>query len=157
MTQEYIPIPGEKEVGAVGETAPAFAAEVGGVDPSGNLQPLLIDNSGNLKTSGNVSGSVTVSGLKNGLTITTLTVTDVLTALPATPRPLRNSISVMNKGSDILYIGDASVTAGDAIGTTSGWDVFPGDIYNTDITDAIILYGIASAGKTILVKVFETS
>lgn len=49
--------------GSVGAPAPVFAIQIGAVDPSGKLQALKVDNSGNLLTSGSGGGgAVTITG-----------------------------------------------------------------------------------------------
>jgi hypothetical protein len=103
-------------------------------------------------------GGVSTSGLSTDCVITTFDVSTTPVALPATPLVGRNSISIHNKSPDtILYISKRSdVTADSVNGTISGWEVFPESIYNIDITDNIVLYGVVASG-TIKVKVMEVS
>lgn len=101
---------------------------------------------------------VTTPGLTVSIRTTTMNVTDVATALPAAALANRNAISVVNLDPvEILYVGNVTVTANRAIGTTAGWEIGPLEGFNLDVTDSIILYGRAEAGKTILVKILEIS
>lgn len=104
----------------------------------------------------NFSGTIRPSGLNVGFRITTMEIGDTATAIPTSPFSQRNSLSVVNlSDNDVLYIGNSDVTADRVLGTTSGWEVNPAESFNVDITDSIILYGIAPTGKTITVKVIE--
>lgn len=99
---------------------------------------------------------VTTPGLTVSIKTTTMTVTDVATALPAVPLVNRNAMSVVNlDAAEVLYIGNATVTANRVIGTTAGWEIPAQEGFNLDVTDSIVIYGIAEAGKTILVKILE--
>jgi len=105
-----------------------------------------------------VNTSAYPAGLTNAFRITTMTVPDTATALPATPLTDRVAISVTNlDATEILYIGNSDVTADRALGTTAGWEVGPGESFNVDVTDSIIIYGRAEASQTILIKVLEIS
>lgn len=98
----------------------------------------------------------TSPGLTQSIKTTTMNVTDVATALPAAPLLNRNAIAIVNlHATETLYIGNATVTADRAIGNTAGWEVPPQEGFNLDVTDTIVLYGIAEAGETILVKIME--
>lgn len=110
------------------------------------------------KTEGPITGTFTPGGLSTALRVTTMNVTDVATALPAVPLASRVAIKVTNlHATEVLYIGDATVTADRVIGITAGDEVGPGESFNVDITDSVILYGRAEAGETILVKIMEIS
>lgn len=105
---------------------------------------------------GAVEGSFTPSGLKTELKVTTMNVGDTAVAIPATALTDRNAISLHNlDGVNTIYLGGATVTAGQAIGTTAGWELPAGGYFNTDITDDITLYAIADAGQTVKIKVLE--
>lgn len=103
-------------------------------------------------------GTVAPSGLSTAFRITTIDVSTTATLIPASALTDRNAISILNtSGSTTLYIGpDNSVTADTVVGTTSGWEVGPNEIWHVDITDSISLYGIVAAG-TIQVKILEVA
>lgn len=98
------------------------------------------------------------SGLRTAGKVTTLDVTTTAAVLPATALTDRNAMSVHNLSTTTtVYIGfDSGVTADAVNGTTSGWELGPGEFFNTDITDGIFLYAIVSTG-TAKVKVMELS
>jgi len=104
-----------------------------------------------------ISGSFVFSGLSTGIITTTITVTDTATALPASILAARNSLLIRNlSDTEILYIGLATVTAGRTVSsTTDGYEIDPNQEFSVDIANGLALYGIASSGKTILVKVTE--
>lgn len=108
---------------------------------------------------GVVSGTFSPTGLKVAFKVTTADITDTASQLPLTPLTGRNSMVIHNLSStDTLFIGpSSSVTADRVLGTTSGHEVFPGETFAIDITNAVILYGIAPAGKTIRVKISEVA
>lgn len=102
------------------------------------------------------TGEFTMSGLSEAIRTTTMTVGDTATALPATALANRNSITIVNySATEILYIGGPTVTADRVIGITSGYEVNPGEGFNLDITEDIVLYGRAESGQSILVKITE--
>ncbi len=97
----------------------------------------------------------TPSGLKTDFEVTTLSVSTTVLALPATPLLKRNSIIIYNlSATEILYMGKSNVTADVVDGITSGWQIAPNSYFSTDITDAIILYGVFATG-THKVQVLE--
>ena len=105
-----------------------------------------------------VTGELSITGLQIAIRTTTMDVTDVATALPSTALAQRNAITIVNySAGDILYIGNSDVTADRVNGTTSGYEVNPGEGFNLDITENIVLYGRAAAGKTIKIKVTEVA
>ena len=107
---------------------------------------------------GAVDASFTPSGLSNALLPTTMSVGDTATAIPATAQTDRNAMSFVNlSDTETLYIGNSDVEAIRTVGGKGGWEVLPGETFNVDITDDIVLYGVAESGKTILVKVLEIS
>ncbi len=100
----------------------------------------------------------TPTGLSTDYRITTMDVTDTASAIPAAPLASRVAISITNlHATEVLYLGKITVTADRVNGTTSGWEVGAGESFNVDITDSIIIYGIAEAGQTIPIKVLEIS
>jgi len=100
-------------------------------------------------------GDFTPSGLKTNFRITTMNVTSTATALPVTALANRNSMSIHNLSTtDILYIGNSGVTADRNNGTTSGWEIETQEVFNTDVTDSIVIYGRTS-GATIQIKIIE--
>lgn len=102
---------------------------------------------------GAVSGSFAPSGLKVRIKITNMTVTDTKTAIPLTPLIDRNSMIIENRSAiDSIFVGENDVTAS---GGTEGWEIPVSSGFSTDITDAIILYVVAPAGKTVNVKIME--
>lgn len=104
-----------------------------------------------------ISGSFVFSGLSLAIKTSTINVTDTATALPATALASRNSLVIRNLSTtDILYIGGATVTAGQTVGSfTDGYEVDPGQEFSVDIANGLALYGIAESGKTIKVKITE--
>ena len=98
------------------------------------------------------------SGLAKDFVITTMDVTDVATAIPASNLADRVAMSITNlDGVETLYLGKITVTADRVLGTTSGWEVGAGESFNVDISDALTIYGRTEAGKTIRIKVLEIS
>lgn len=106
-------------------------------------------------TTDSVSGTFSPTGLTKGLLVTTMTITDVAVKLPLSALLKRNAISIQNKGIEMLYLGNANVTADSVEGITSGWEVFAKSYMNFDITDDIEIYGICETGKTVLIKILE--
>jgi hypothetical protein len=100
-----------------------------------------------------VTGSVTPSGLRIRMKITNLVVTDVANAIPLTALTARNSIIIENRSlTDSVFMGESGVTA---TGLNQGWEISPTSIFSTDVTNDIIIYVIAPAGKTANLKVME--
>lgn len=117
---------------------------------SGDLTAVRVD--------GAFSGNFIPSGLKTAIKTSTFYVTDVAAPIPGVALLGRNSLTITNLDmSETLYVGPSTVTADRVVGTTSGHEVGPGEGFNIDITDAVILYGIAETGKTILVKATEVA
>lgn len=110
-------------------------------------------------STGTLTGDFTPQGLNDAIKVTTMDVDDTAgQPLPAVALSGRNSMVVQNKdGVEVLYVGPSNVTADNVIGTTSGHEVNPGETFAIDITDDIILYGRAPAGKTIRIKVTEVA
>lgn len=121
-----------------------------------DYKKLLVDGDGNLLTS--ATGEFSLTGLSVAIKTTTMNVGDTATAIPATPLTGRNSITIVNYSTtEILYIGNITVTADRVVGITSGYEVNPGEGFNLDITEDIVLYGRAETGQTILIKVTEVA
>lgn len=100
-----------------------------------------------------LSGTFSMSGLRKRLKMTNMTVGDSAIAIPAVALSQRNSIIVENRDSvESVFIGEADVTAS---GAFEGWQLSPTSFYSTDITDAIVLYAIAPAGKSVVIKIME--
>lgn len=119
-----------------------------------DYQKLRINASGELIT--RATGEFTMSGLRTAMRTTTMDVSDVTVAIPAIPLLERNAISINNLSTtDKLYIGNTDVTADTVNGTTSGWEIGPGENMNLDITEEIVIYGRAETGKSVKLKVFE--
>lgn len=110
------------------------------------------------KTTEPLSTTSTPSGLATDFRITTMTVPDTATAIPATALSNRVALSITNLDAvEVLYLGKSTVTADQAIGTTAGWEVGPSESFNVDIADSLVIFGRAETGKTILIKVLEIS
>jgi hypothetical protein len=99
-----------------------------------------------------VTGSMTPSGLRTGMLVTNLTITDVASALPLVSLASRNSMIFENRGAFSIFFGNSNVTAS---GANQGWELIPNASYSVDITDTIIIYAIAPVGQTVNVKVME--
>jgi hypothetical protein len=97
------------------------------------------------------------AGLEIGFRTTTLSVGDTAVQLPALAFADRKSVSIQNKGSVILYIGQTNtVTAGATDGSlTDGLEVFPGGFFNIDLANDVDIFGICAAGQSVLVKITE--
>ncbi len=103
-----------------------------------------------------INGEFVFSGLSTAIKISTETISDVASPVPLVSLVGRNSISIQNKsGSEILYVGPSNVEANSIVGGNGGWEIPPSEALNFDIKDTVIVYGIAPAGKTILVKILE--
>jgi hypothetical protein len=115
-----------------------------------------VDDNNDVRIRTTSTGTYTPTGLKTGLKITTMEITDVATPIPLAAFNQRNSISIYNKDSvNTVYVGPSNVTADTVIGTTSGWEMDAGSYLNFDITDSIIIYAICESGKTAIIKVLE--
>lgn len=140
-------------VGPTGTTAPTSATEVGGLDASGNLQPLMVDPSGKLLV--DITGSSTVTGTVNanieGLTaFQTSQYTVGTSAVQLTPTPLTNRSSMSIKantlsGSAIVYVGNSS-----GVTTSTGYALFSGDSLQLDLTPAQQLWAISNQAGQLL-------
>jgi hypothetical protein len=103
-----------------------------------------------------ISGEFSVSGLKTGGAITTILVDTTASPLPPLPLQDRNAIAIRNlSDTETLYIGfNNLIEANDNLGTTAGWQVGPQENLQFDITDQVIIYGIAASG-TIKTQIME--
>lgn len=107
-----------------------------------------------IRTSSDVTGEITPSGLKIELKTSTVTVGTTATAIPATALSDRNALAIHNKSStQTLYIGPSSVTADDAA-STGGWEVEPGGRIQFDVTEAVVVYGVYPTSSE-AVKIME--
>lgn len=97
--------------------------------------------------------SVDLNPLKGAIVQTTVSVGTSVTALPATALSGRKNILIKNThATAILYIGSSTTTAD----TTSpgGTQIAAGEFHTVDISDDVVLYGIAASG-TIYVNTLE--
>lgn len=103
-----------------------------------------------------VEGAFTPSGLTEAFVVKTVDVSTTAVTLPGANLTNRNAISIHNtSGTTTIYLGpNNSVTADNVVGSTSGWEIGPGEFFNLDITDSIDLYAITASG-TARVKVME--
>jgi len=92
---------------------------------------------------------VNVESLKISHVTTILTTAaGSLTLLPPTALSGRKSIMIENLSTNILYIGNASITSDQA--STGGWQLRnQGDSVTLDFTDSIEVYGLTSSGSFI--------
>lgn len=106
-----------------------------------------------IRTSADVTGEIRPQGLSVAGEVTVISVSTSAVKLPTTALTDRNAISIHNKSaSTTLYIGfSSSVTADDT--STGGWEVPPGNYFNTDVTPDVEIWGISTAAIT--VKVLE--
>ena len=113
----------------------------------------LLDDDENITVRTLARGNFTPSGLTTSGLVTVVSVGTSSVKLPSSPLTSRNTISIHNKDtSATLYIGfSSSVTADDT--STGGWEVAPGNFFNTDITPSVEIWGISTT--TITVKVLE--
>jgi hypothetical protein len=111
------------------------------------------DGGGNTIIRTSAVGTFTFSGLSQSIKVTNMTVDDTPDPIPAVSLTGRNSIMIYNRDPiEKLYIGDSGV---EASGVNEGWIIDPESYLPFDITDGIVLYAIASAGKTVQIKVME--
>ncbi len=68
--------------------------------------------------------------------------------LPTTPITNRKSLMIFNNSTDIIYIGDATVTA------LTGYPIYPRGQMSIQIEDGVDLYGI-SAGAASEIRLLE--
>ena len=98
-------------------------------------------------------GELRLVGMNTAILITNASVSDTATALPSSPLTNRNSLIVYNKDPvEKIYLGPSNVAAS---GSLEGWIVDPESYFSVDITDDVVLYAIADAGKTVAVKIME--
>lgn len=104
-----------------------------------------------------VTGEIQITGLGLAIRTTTMLVGTTPVKLPAAPLADRNSVQVLNlDDNEILYIGNSDVTADRVVGTTSGFEVGPGNSFQSDIRGTIEIYGVVASGS-IMVKVTEVA
>lgn len=84
---------------------------------------------------------VDIESLRTGVITSTVPVSTSAIALPATALRGRKVIVITNTSSTTIYIGDSSVT------TANGLPLIENQSFAADITDAIVLYGIAGSGS----------
>jgi hypothetical protein len=99
-----------------------------------------------------VQGTLSFSGLSVGMEVTKLIVSTTAVGLPTTALANRNSIIIFNEDSiDSLFINDNALVT--TSGANEGWEILPRSSFSVDITDSIVLYGIADA--PINIKILE--
>lgn len=141
---------GNASVGPSGSTPPASSTQVGGVDASGNLHPISVDNNGFVNVNGisTISGPVTTKqeGLDAFQTsqyaIGTTAVEIAPTALPS-----RSSISITVSADPniAVYIGNSS-----SVTTSNGYPLYDGSTLQLDLTDTGHVWAISTQpGQTI--------
>jgi len=99
-------------------------------------------------------------GLSKDFRVTTFEVGDTEVKIPPSPLADRNFMMVTNKSeTDTVYVAKTGVQAGNALGTTSGMDIPPGETSNIAIKSnvEVELYAIAETGKTVILKVVEVA
>jgi len=114
-----------------------------------------LDEDGNVIVRTSTKGEIRPAGLTKDFKVTTMTVNDIVTAIPLTPLVDRNAISIHNKGTETVFIGKIDVTPDSVNGFTSGWELDGGSYLNFDITESIVLYGICQVGKSVQLKILE--
>lgn len=134
--------------------------------PTENINSLeqykfFLDSEGNVRvrTSADVTGTITPSGLQNGGLNTTVLITDTATKLPVTALSDRNSILLKNE-SQTTYVRlgfDNTVIAELAVGNLTGKKLDPEDEFNVDIKDTVELWAIAPSGESALIQIMELS
>ena|SRR3990167_7470990 len=77
-----------------------------------------------------------------------VTVVQIAILLPAVPLSKRKYVTIFNNSSNVIYIGDLSVT------TSDGFPLYPRAQISIAIEDDIDIYGISSTGNND-VRVFE--
>lgn len=120
-----------------------------------DYQGFTLDDDGYVARRTLSKGEFTVSGLSKGLLITTMLVLDTAIAIPSTPLADRNTISLINLGTNTIYLGGATVTADRAIGTTAGWEIGPNEGINFDVKGVVVIYGVCEPGNSTLLKIME--
>lgn len=103
------------------------------------------------------TGTFSPTGLSTGFLVTTMTVGDTAIEIPSTPLTARNSLEIHNLSlTTTVFIGpDNAVTADRVNGSTSGKEVPANSVWNIDVTDAIVLWGICPTGESAQIKVME--
>lgn len=105
-----------------------------------------------------VTGEVHLLAPTGPFEVTTALVTDTAANPLGAPLTNRVSLSIRNvDAANSVYLGkDASVVSALAVGTTSGWELFPNSAdQNLDLDAGETLFLICAAGKTALVQIFE--
>lgn len=134
-------------VGSTGTTAPTSATELGGINPSGNLEGLLVDVNGALIVTTTPSGTQTITGTvstnQNPLSnFKTTQYTIGLTAIQLTPTPLTNrssiSLRVSATNGAAIFIAPTN-----AVTITNGYPLFDGDTLQMDLGTTNTLYAVS--------------
>lgn len=110
----------------------AWVVIIAGLDPDGNPQALQVDASGNLKTTGGGGGGGDATAanqttqITQGYGATNLLTSEVVSSgspqTAAIARPTRKSIFFRNDGtgSDVVRIGEATVSSSKGVSLTAG-------------------------------------
>lgn len=80
--------------------------------------------------------------IENNITNASTTVSNTATAIPASNRGHRKTLLVQNVGTNVIYLGDSSVT------TANGYKFEVGDVIEFQMTDNVTLYGITASGTS---------
>jgi len=89
---------------------------------------------------------VSLEPLDFGILQQVVSVSNSATALPTTALAGRKSIAVKNLGSTVVYLGSSTVTADTT--STGGFQLTQDDVFQADIGENTILYGITSSGTS---------
>ncbi len=98
-----------------------------------------------------IGGEFQPLGLKTSIKSSTLTITDVASAVPVSSLVNRNTMAVRIIGTKTVYFGDSSVTS------STGYPKYQLEEIFIDIKDnpSVKLYAICAAGETCIVKILE--
>lgn len=126
-------------VGTTGTTAPTSATEIGGVDPSGNLQPIKVDSSGAVIVSNSGNG---FSALSSGYPTQRTVGTTSVTIIPA--NSARKYAHVANNSGEAIYIQyqvSAALNQGVKIGPGGFFTLEIDNLYKGDINAIGLMAG----------------
>jgi len=126
-------------VGTAGQPAPTSVTEVGGVDPSGNLQPIKVDSSGAVIVSNSGNG---FSNLSPGYPTQRTVGTTSVTIIPANSG--RKYAHVANNSGESIFIQyqvSASLNQGVKIGPGGFFTLEIDNLYKGDINAIGLMAG----------------
>lgn len=114
-----------------------------------------LNDAGEVIVRTSASGVIQPIGLQTAGRNYTMNVSTSAVALPSLgPLTDRNALAIHNlDDTNTLYVGfDNTVTADSTPGSqTSGWPVYPGATLQFDLTDDVVIYGIASTTIKIII------